>query len=672
MPRPHRKKFKYGKRILKSHAELQVEPRTPTEKAQAALVTLEPKLKTLGGPGEKLLEEAKKYERPHDKLRFLLKGVAALKQTIADQSRHKEKPVDIRTFMTSKDYMNMPIKPRIDEAGEVYPKVMEELEAMCAGEFIEIVCTGSIGSAKTSIALMLLAYSLYTIACLRDPHTEFGLMKSDEIVIIFQSLNSTHAKTVDYGRFKAMIANAPWFQKNFMYDKTIDSALNFPNRICVKPVSGSSTAAIGQNVIGGLIDEINFMKITQKSKLSRDAGEFNQAYENYNALVRRRESRFMKMGKVPGILCLVSSKRYPGEFTDQKMDEAKKQPEGKKTIYIYDKRSWDIAPPGKYSGETFRLFIGDLSRRARVLDDNDIVPPEDLHLVDLIPIEHLNSFKTDLLGSLRDVAGKSTLAVEPFIIEIDKVRACFGELDSILSQPTCDFENTRIEFYPGMLRDLNEPRWIHIDLATTGDSAGVTCGYVAGFRDIARDEDNKETMPIIRLDFILEVEPPPNAEIQFHKIRSLIYKLKAAGLNIKWVSFDSFQSVDSIQILQRKGFSCGVQSMDKETMPYDITKIAFMDGRVEAPEHDKCYTEIISLEKDSKKGKIDHPQHCGKDLADSVAGVVFGLTMRREIWLKFGIKVIDIPPHLISAANTNKNSVDKHSGNNQVTDEETE
>jgi len=31
--------------------------------------------------------------------------------------------------------------------------------------------------------------------------------------------------------------------------KTVDSELRFPNRICVKPVAGGSTAAIGQNVI---------------------------------------------------------------------------------------------------------------------------------------------------------------------------------------------------------------------------------------------------------------------------------------------------------------------------------------------------------------------------------------------------------------------------------------
>jgi hypothetical protein len=35
---------------------------------------------------------------------------------------------------------------------------------------------------------------------------------------------------------------------------------------------------------------------------------------------------------------------------------------------------------------------------------------------------------------------------------------------------------------------------------------------------------------------------------------------------------------------------------------------------------------------DYKKGKVDHPPHGSKDIADALAGVVYGLTMRRDVW----------------------------------------
>jgi hypothetical protein len=49
------------------------------------------------------------------------------------------------------------------------------------------------------------------------------------------------------------------------------------------------------------------------------------------------------------------------------------------------------------------------------------------------------------------------------------------------------------------------------------------------------------------------------------------------------------------------------------------------------------------LEKDTKTGKVDHVPGASKDCADALAGVVYGLTMRREIWGMFSIPVINIP-----------------------------
>ncbi len=129
-------------------------------------------------------------------------------------------------------------------------------------------------------------------------------------------------------------------------------------------------------------------------------------------------------------------------------------------------------------------------------------------------------------------------------------------------------------------------------------------------------------------------------------------------MNVKWVTLDSYQSVDTLQMLRRKGYKTGIQSMDINTIPYDITKRVLMDERMNAPEHVKCHEEIISLEKDVKANKIDHTPQGSKDISDSLAGVVFGLTMRREIWVNYGIPLTTIPNHLKESANTTKNSID--------------
>jgi hypothetical protein len=129
------------------------------------------------------------------------------------------------------------------------------------------------------------------------------------------------------------------------------------------------------------------------------------------------------------------------------------------------------------------------------------------------------------------------------------------------------------------------------------------------------------------------------AEIEFENIRKLFYALREQGVNLKWISFDSYQSTDSMQILRQKGFITGPVSMDKTTLPYEVIKTAFYDGRVTAPKHEKALSEIIRLERNPQTGLIDHPPNFSKDCADAVAGVVYGLTYRRELWARHGVPI---------------------------------
>jgi len=394
-------------------------------------------------------------------------------------------------------------------------------------------------------------------------------------------------------------------------------------------------------VIAGLLDELNFMAVIESSKLSVDGGEYNQAQVIYNSIARRRKSRFMVKGHVPGMLCLVSSKKYPGEFTDKRIEAAKTD----KTIYVYDKRLWEIKDPAAFTGRWFRVFVGDQFRKPRVLEEEETVAEIDARLVHQVPEEFREEFDSDLMNALRDILGVSTLANRPFMMDREKVSACFGKVKSILSREATDFQDERVMVQTTLFRELERPRFVHIDLALNQDSAGVACGYVAGFRVMNRGE-SKELHPIIRYDFVLEVKPPRGGEILFGNIRQLLYAVRNVGLPVKWVTLDSYQSVDTLQILRGQGFVTGQVSMDTSTLPYDVLKQALYDGRIESPVSERALKELLSLEIDEKKGKIDHPPRGSKDLADAMAGVAYGLTMRREVWSDHGVDPSDIPETL--------------------------
>lgn len=546
-------------------------------------------------------------------------------------------PVDIRTFVEGERFLN--------RRDVLYPAVMEELRELNSGKYDEAVLTGAIGTGKSTIALFTTAYQLYVLSCLKDPHQLYSLDPASEIVFGFQSLNRMLAESIDYKRFRAMIEGSAYFAHHFPFRKSLESEMVFPRNIVVRPLSGNVTAAIGSNIFGGIIDEINFMAVVEQSKNAADGGTFDQATEMYNSIVRRRKSRFMAAGgNLPGVLCLVSSKRYPGEFTDRKQAEARDEIAltGKTRIFAYDRRLWEIKPEGTYGKERFKLFLGDVARKPRILEQGADVVADDAHLVMEVPEEFRSEFTRDILSAIRDIAGSATFALHPFIVNTEAVAKAFGVRQSVLSTEETDFVASRPLLYPTRIVRPDEPRLAHVDLGLTGDSAGVAVGWVEGFTKVPRSDSTFEMMPVINFDLILDVKPPQGGEIEFENIRRLFYKLREAGMNLKWISFDTFQSADSIQLLRQKGFTTGTYSMDTTSTAYDFTKAAFYDGRIKAPLHDKALSEMVRLERNPQTGLIDHPPNFSKDCSDAVAGVVFGLTNRRETWARYGVPMRDI------------------------------
>lgn len=604
----------------------------------------------LGEAGEAAYQQVLAIDYPPYRL-TMLKAMVQDVQLVAQGGRPRyvpalvsqtHVPVGMRQFIEDPYFM--------DAKGILYPEVMHCMEDMNSGDYQEAVLTGAIGTGKSTIALYSTAYQLYILSCYKNPHQLFGLDPSSEIVFIFQSINAKLAKSVDFERFRTMIEKSPYFREKFPFDKSILSELKFPNRIIVKPVSGAETGAIGQNVIGGVIDEMNFMAVVENSKSTMDGGTYDQAIALYNSIARRRKSRFMSQGKLPGLLCLVSSKRYPGQFTDKKEEEARKEIEiyGRSTIYVYDKRTWDIKPPGSFSGAWFQIFIGDEGHRPRILRPDEALPEAQQHLVMDIPEEYRMEFEQDIMNALRDIAGVSTLATHPFIVNRDAIQRAMRDDFVMFSRPEVDFVESRVSIDKAKMRDMHLPRFVHIDLAVSGDSAGFCVGTVTGFKQVQTSQ-GVELLPDIWIDGVLEVKPPRGGEILFYKIREVIYALRKMGMNMRWVTFDQFQSIDSMQLLKQAGYTVGKQSMDITTAPYDFVKNALYEGRLSIPKHDKLGLELASLEKDTKRNKIDHPAHSSKDVADALAGVVYGLTTRREIWAMYKIPLGKLPQSLKEA-----------------------
>lgn len=561
-------------------------------------------------------------------------------EELYEVTKWRRTPVDLDEFLFGNIYLGL-------RPSELYPGVLHDLHQLDTGKYVEAVLKGAIGGGKTTEANLGILRQLYFISCLRNPQATFGVQRNSSIVFTIQSVRLSTAKKAVFGEMGAYIGNSPYFNEVYPYDKRIASEMIFrEQRVTILPVSSSDTGAISMNVIGGLLDEMNFMeKIKNSKKDNIDAqGEYDQAKTLYLNLSKRRRSRFMTKGNLPGILFLVSSSRYPDDFTEIKAMEAEMMGGNDPSIYVASRSLWEAKGRDKFAKEEFTVLIGNESRRSEILPDGAQVPPG-MEVIN-VPVDLKIEFEKDIDGSIRDLAGRTTLSTKPFIRNRESIHECLRKSDefgyrNIFELETYDLSIAVPKPVEDYIRtDVNQMRVAHVDLSTTGDAAGLAVGHVAGMRTMQRVNPYTgailtETLPVIAIDFAMRIIPPQNGEIDFSKIRQILFDLNEQyGLPIKILTADGFNSVDFKQIMGKKGYITDYVSMDRTTEPYVSFKNAMLDNRVLLPRHNMLVQELVGLEitRNKSKEKVDHPPRGSKDVADAVCGVVSTLLTRRSAW----------------------------------------
>ena len=399
------------------------------------------------------------------------------------------------------------------------------------------------------------------------------------------------------------------------------------------------------NVVGGILDEMNFMQRVLKSKSANAEadGTYNQAKRLYDTLSRRRRSRFTKKGKLPGILFIVSSSRFPDDFTELKAAESTLCGGSDPAIYVYSKSLWEAKPRDQFLLESFRVQVGNERMPTKVLgpDDAGRAGCEILE----VPMDFINEFTKDPDGSLRDLAGRTTMATRPFLsrratIHTSMAAAEAAGYSNIFRMEESDLSIGIPEPVLERLRlDVKQPRMAHLDLGLTKDACGIAIGHIAGVKVTEkRVHDDEvpqiEVMPVIAMDAVLRVVAPPGGEIEFAQVRQLLLRLRDVyELPIEWVTTDGFQSTDCRQILRRLNFKVDYLSVEKME-PYRSMRDALYEGRLLLPKHTWLAKELGELEvvRSNNDERVDHRPGSSKDVADAVCAVTNFWLSRRMAW----------------------------------------
>jgi len=185
-------------------------------------------------------------------------------------------------------------------------------------------------------------------------------------------------------------------------------------------------------------------------------------------------------------------------------------------------------------------------------------------------------------------------------------------------------------------------RVAHIDLAINHDAAGIVMGCLGNpvVQSIQTDI-RKIQLPeyTVWIDFFMRIMAPSGSKIHFSAIRQLMLWLhQTCGYQIGLLSWDGFESEDSVQIMERRGYKVTKLSIDRTLGPYSTLRDVIHYQRLLMPNHELVKTELKHLEKAKRRHRktemVDHPKTMrfgskllpgSKDVADSLAGTTHHL-----------------------------------------------
>lgn len=544
-------------------------------------------------------------------------------------------------------------------------------------EIHEWILSGGIGVGKTRVAIIAQLYKLCVLTCLRNIPAYFTLDSATSISFGLFSLSLEKADTAISEDFKKIISMSPYFKNVFPLRKTraMRSVLNNQGSTTknqseyevilpqgLRILMGSKVAhALSFAVVSAILDEMNFRgKRTVKDEDDDDSSE-----KLYSQVRYRITSRFERLKYVPGILCVISSKKTSSDFLEShmaKLDGRLTQKTGSWVAqndphaFISNYSQWDVKPD-KYwqEGEdrkSFYVFVGSSKNASRILTEEEMTEfPEETPNILEVPESTRHHFEYDINAALRELAGISSTPQHLLFEDPTKIRMMWDDRKSPFIDDTIymGLKTTRSlstyinpeefffdagfaitpKYHPSMLRVM------HIDLSKSGDATGISMGGVSCIKEMVGNNLLGQKVvqaysPEYFVDFAISIRAPQGDQVDYEKIQQFINYLRATGFRIGYITFDRFQSVGPMQMLIKDGFRVDNLSVDSTDLPHVLFRDAVIKGNVKCYKQKQLEKECLNLIHDysGARAKVDHPRMNPdgtvgrKDVSDAVVGVI--------------------------------------------------
>lgn len=439
----------------------------------------------------------------------------------------------------------------------------------------------------------------YLLNCLKSPQAYYGVPLSDSIHMLNLAPN---AKTAQDAFFIPLTQEVKKLWVRDLCQPTRDQ-IRFAKNIYSISGHSDADAQEGKNLLASCVDEIDGFPVSRVKSEGKRAG--NDPTYVYDMVVSSGRSRFPEVFKAIAI----SFPRYKASPIMKLVDKGKTDNEEKKDksrIYVSGPfATWDINP-----------------LRTRE--------------------EFEEQYEDDPIEAAAKYECKPNLALNPYFRNGAVIEGCFEDVEQYPLE-VVDYEREGNSWKPvyEWAADFHPIEGaiyaVHGDLAISGDRAGLAMSHVMKYeegRESVEDEDGKihtitEYKPIVKNDFVIafEADKGQAREIQIRWARQLVFELRKRGFDIRFVSFDQFQSADSMQILNDNGIESKRVSADLGTSVWNTLRDVANDNRLIAPKNQLLINEILSLVKNETKNKVDHLADGSKDLADAFACSIVGAIM---------------------------------------------
>jgi hypothetical protein len=534
---------------------------------------------------------------------------------ILDGEEFEERPVDLRTFVTSPDYLGLPPLSEyqytlIEKGSQIYKESTliklfgeEEGTRRYKQTCTEIIAQLGKGSGKDYTSTISVSYMVYLLLCLKDPATYYGKPPGDTIDIINIAVNAQQANNVFFKGFKTRIERSPWFIGK--YDPKA-SEIRFNKNVNVYSGHSEREAFEGYNVIAVILDEISGFA-TENTTGHDQAKTADAIYDMYRGSVI---SRFPDYGKI----ILLSFPRFKNDPIQKFYDSvvAEKETIVKSKILKMD----EDLPDGTQGNEILVEWEEDHIVSYNIPKVFALKRPT----WDVNPTKKIEDFKIEFYKNMPDALSRFACmppeAIDAFFKSREKIEKSFSNMALAVDS------FGRLE--PWFAPDPDKEYFLHVDLAQKHDHCAVAMAHVQKWVNIKVTDTYSQPAPIVEVDAVRYWTPTAEKSVDFTEVKDYILSLRTAGFKIRVCTFDRWNSHDMMQQLKAYGINTETLSVAKKH--YDDMAMVVLEERLSGPHIPLLIDELLQLK--IMRDRVDHPRKGSKDLADAVCGSIYNAISR--------------------------------------------